>query len=321
MHRRRILALLGTTCFGGCIGSSPAGPETTTVEETTMTSDRTTPDPPELGVPNPETCPPFDSNVKRVVCSSDVGDDAPLVIDPADQFGSLPRAEFDFTLGNEMNATFETNFYGWSVWKRVEEKWYNIAPRFVNQPLMRLRPGDSHEWHLTVDNADLDRPIPHSGGTRDVTVVGLGAGTYAFGIDGWFEGQTYEDKTGVAARFELTGDQLELTPVGIDRAERDGDTVVVHDESEGNDDRGRYVVTRIESAPEDPSRMITEQVVRETPLRNALAHFESRVRQVRLEAETTTFPAFGVNGTRYVEYEGETYSVKAERLDAETADS
>jgi hypothetical protein len=64
--------------------------------------------------------------------------------------------------------------------------------------------------------------------------------------------------------------------------------------------------------------MIPEQVVRRTPLRNALAHFESGVRRVRLEAGTTTVPAFGVNEVRYVEYDGETYRIESERLETET---
>ncbi|NEU56965.1 hypothetical protein [Halorussus sp. MSC15.2] len=332
MNRRQVLALLGSAAAGGCLGGSESPPATTsrstssvgTTGQTTESEPETrteTPDQPELGVRNPEGCPPFDSDVKRVVCASAVGDDAPMTLGPAGQSGSLPRAEFSFTLTNGTDAVFTVNYHAWEIWKRVDGEWFRIAPRSWPQPAMFLRPGGAHTWHLTVDNTDLDRPIPHSGGTESVTVAGLGPGTYAFGTDGWFRGQSYENATGFAARFELTGESLELAPTGIDRTERDGDTVVLHDDPEENEDRAAYVVTRVESAPEESRRMITEQVIRRTPLRNALAHFESGVRTVRLEAGTGTSPAFGVSEARYVEYEGQTYRIETEKLEAKTTDS
>lgn len=314
MNRRQVLALLGSAGIAGCLGTSPDEPRGT--DRTTATTDRTTEtDLPEFGVSNPEGCPSFDSDVKRVVCSPDADD--PLTFESGSQSGSLPRAEFEFVLTNGTNAQFDVNFYNWSVWKRAQGDWFRVAPRGWPQPLMYLRPGDSHAWHLTVDNTDLDRPIPRAEGTTNVTVIGLGAGTYAFGTDGWFNGQSYENGTGIATRFELTGDRLPLESVGIDWTKRDGDTVV-GDDPEGNEDRAAYVVTRVEDPPEEPRRMITEQVIRRTELRNALAHFESGVRQVRLEAGTTTYPAFGVREARYVEYEGQTYKIETERLEEES---
>ncbi|MFC4450052.1 hypothetical protein [Halorussus aquaticus] len=331
MNRRQVLALLGSAAAGGCLDGSESDPATTgrntssvaTTRRTTSEPEtRTeTPDPPELGVRNPEGCPPFDSDVKRVVCASAVGDDAPMTLGPAGQSGSLPRTEFSFTLTNGTETAFTANFYSWEVWKRDDGEWFRIAPRSWPQPAMVMRPGGAHTWHLTVDNTDLDRPIPHSGGTEEVTVTGLGPGTYAFGTDGWFRGQSYENATGFAARFELTGEPLELAPTGIDRTERDGDTVVLHDDPEKNEDRAAYVVTRVENAPEESRRLLTEQVIRRTPLRNALAHFESGVRTVRLEAGTTAFPAFYIGEARYVEYEGQTYRIETERVGTETTHS
>lgn len=325
MKRRQVLALLGSAAVGGCVGRESGAPTTATTaaqrttETQTIPRDETeamtTPEPPEVGVADPEGCPSFDSDVKRVVCSPDA--DAPLAFDHAERSGSLPRAEFSFELTNETNATFETNFYGWSVWKRVDRKWFRVAPREWPQPLMYLRPGDSHAWQLTVDNSDLDRPIPRAEGTEAVTVVGLGSGTYAFGVDGWFEGQDYRNKTSVAARFELSGNPLELTPVGIERVERDGETVAVY-ASDGRGDPAAYTVTRVDDPPKAPRRMIPEQVLREAPLRNALAHFEPDVRRVRLVARTGTVPPFGVNETRYVEYEGEAFTIEVESLDSTT---
>lgn len=298
MNRRRVLALLGSAATAGCLGGE-LGSETLT--------SRTTATP-------PDECPPFGSDVKRVYCSP--GADAPLSFDASGRSGSLPRAEFDFVLTNEASERFEVNFYGWSVWKHVRGEWFRVAPRGSPIPLMYLEPGDSHSWHLTADNADLDRPISRAEGTEEMTVVGLGGGTYAFGIDGWFSDRSNEDKTGVAAHFELVGESLSLDPVGIDRAERDGDRVLAYDEPTGNEDPAVYRVTRVEDPPEEPRRMITEQVVRRTMLRNALAHFEPDIREVRLEAGTTSYPAFGVRKPRFVEYEDATYRIETERLEA-----
>lgn len=300
MNRRRALALLGSAATGGCLGGG-FGSEPTTNPAT---------------VTAPEECPPFDSDVKRVFCSTDA--DELLSFDSGGQSGSLPHAKFDFVLANEANERFEVNFYGWSVWKYVQGEWFRVAPQGSPVPLMYLEPGDSHAWHLTVDNSDLDRPIPRAEGTEEMTVVGLGAGIYTFGIDGWFSDQSHEDKTGVATHFELTGDSIPLESVGIDRTERDGDRILVYDDLTGDEDPAAYVVTRVENPAEEPRRMITEQVLRRTLLRNALAHFESGVRQVRLESGTTGYPAFGIREVRYVEYEGATYRIETKRFDETT---
>lgn len=336
MNRRQVLALLAAAGTAGCLsdfesGSSTSRSETTnrdtstdltTVPPTTAETtpeQTTTAEPPTVGVSDPAECPSFDDDVVRVVCSPDT--DAPLAFESTNRSGTLPRAEFEFTLTNETNATFQTNFYAWRVWKRVDGEWYHVAPRMWPDPLMAVRPGESHTWSVSVDNADLDRPIPRAEGTSEVTVVGLGAGEYAFGVDGWFQGQHYEDGTGVAVPFELTGDPLELTAIGIDRVERDGDAVRVYADPDEGEDPAAYVLTRVDDTPTEPRRMITEQVLRDTPLRNALAHFEPDVRRVRLETGTTTYPPFGVDEPRYVRYEGETYSIEAERLADETTET
>lgn len=316
MKRRHALSVLGSAAVGGCLSSAPTGESsaaTTTSTEGPPDSVATTDaDPSAVGTRNSEDCPPFGDDVVRVVCAP--ASDAPLTLAPVEQSGSLPTVDFTFTLANGTATTFQTNFYGWSVWKLVDGSWFRVAPRAWPQPLMSLSPGDTHTWDLTVDNADLDRRIPRSEGTAEATVVGLGAGTYAFGIDGWFETRSHEAQTGVAARFELRGDSLELTPVGIEDAdvERDGETVVVDDYPDGEEYRANYTVTRVESPEKESREMVVEQVVRETPLRNALAHFESGIRRVRLQSETTTYPPFGIDEPRYVTYDGEHFRIGTE---------
>lgn len=318
MDRRRLLALLGSAGLGGCLGADPGDPTTGTTTQNATTERQTTTgadgtatgtEPPDVGTADPQGGPPFDGDVRRYVYAP-AADDASLAIAPAEQSGSLPRAEFPFTLTNGTDATFSVNFYAWKLWKRVDGEWFHVAPRMWPQPLMTLGPGDAHTWRLTVDNADLDRPIPRSEGTEAVTVVGLGAGTYAFGTDGWFEGDGYQNAVGLSARFDLSGDPLELTPTGIDSVERDGDEVVVRDDPDDESYLATYTVARVDDPPTEPRRLIAEQIIRDTPLRNALAHFESGVRKVVYRAETTTYPPFGVREPRYVAYDGDSFRIE-----------
>lgn len=315
MKRRHVLSLLGSAAFGGCVSAPQTGTEdaVTTRKLEQMTTTGT--DLSELGVPNPNDCPSFSNaifsdNVSRVVCATSMDD--PLTIVPATQSGSLPESDFTFTLVNGTTTTYKTNYYSWSVWKREDGQWFRVAPTGWPIPQMSLSPGSTHRWNLTVNNTDLDRSIPRAEGTESATVVGLGAGTYAFGIDGWFEGQSYENQTGVVARFELQGDSLELQSFGIENVERDGETVILHDPPEREKYRANYVVTHVETPEKEPRRQITEQVIRDTPLRNALAHFQGGVRQVRLQTEAGTYPPFGIDEPRFVRYEGTTFRIETE---------
>lgn len=299
MKRRHALSVLGSAAVAGCLSGGPSGGTTTTDDGAGSDSDR---------------CPSFGERVTRVVCGS--ADDPPLAITPAEQSGTLPTTDLSFELANRTSATFRTNFYGWRVWKLVDGSWFHVAPRMWPEPLMSLSPGERHSWHLTVDNTDLDREIPRSEGTENVTVVGLGAGRYAFGTSGWFESADYEDQTGIAARFELNGDPLELTAAGLDDAtvERDGDTVVVDDYPDDEEHRANYTVTRVDS-PADGAEfreLIVEQVLRDAPLRNALAHFEPGARRVELRTETGTFPPFGIDEPRHVSYDGRNFRIETE---------
>lgn len=49
---------------------------------------------------------------------------------------------------------------------------------------MMLELGGSHTWNLTIDNTTLGEAFGRAQGTEEITIHGLGAGTYAFGIDG-----------------------------------------------------------------------------------------------------------------------------------------
>lgn len=115
-----------------------------------------------------------------------------------------------------------------------------------------------------------------------------------------------------------------LTPTAtVRRTDRSGDTItVIVDPQTDHDDRAWYefIVTQIANPPKEPRRLIPEQVIRETPLRNALTHFEAGIQRVRVI--TKTLPTFIVSQpqsvgddesdkTAYIEYDQQTYKVEA----------
>ncbi len=312
MRRRRLLALLSATAAGtagtaGCLGD--ADPGTADPSDGTDTPGATTTEPPGGATDGPpgeptdeDGFPPRDDGVDRVVWWSDVDDPSGrIVLEPAVTGNELPEASATFTLHNRSDRRFSTNFYDWGLYRREDDRWHLVAPRFVNQPLMRLPPGDSHAWDLTTSSTVPERRTPTASGTESVTVRPVGGGTYAFAIDGWFETQTatptYEHETVYAARFDLSGPDLALEPSGaVSAAERDGDVVRVEATGDENEDArpATYVLSRASDA-EAVHTMVTEQAYRQWPLRDALAHAEDDVEQVRLRAATSTHPPFGVH--------------------------
>ncbi|PSQ19407.1 hypothetical protein BRD00_01925 [Halobacteriales archaeon QS_8_69_26] len=321
--RRRFLGLLaavGTASVAGCTASG-SGDDTTPTPDPTSTRDPTTGQP-----PDGNRYPDYGDDVARVVGYEDVDPPTDAVyVEPGSEGVTLPSGEISFTMHNGTHRTFATNFYGWRI-DRWEDGWHHVAPRFVNQPLMHLRPGGSHTWRITVDNTDLrdaEKVSGNVGGTTDVTVPALGGGTYAFAADGWFEGDgsttssvpEHERQTAVAARFTVEGPALELSLSDwVTDTARDGDTVTVTpgDRPERESSRPATYVLRRDPDVEDPRTLVTEQVIREWPLRDALAALEPGVETVRVETTTGAYPAFGIHEPVAVEYEGETFGVETE---------
>ncbi len=316
MNRRRALACVGSAIFAGCLSESTPGgsepPSDTTNGTKTTTDTKTgnantatgteTPASPTLEIPSENHCPAFGDS--QVVCSVDADEGTTLQMVASKTSANLPKADLSFTLRNETGVTFTTNYYDWSVWKRVDGEWFHIAPQVVPEPAMMLKSGNSHAWNLTVDNTDLDAAVVGAEGTEDVALAGLGGGTYAFGIGGWFQGQSYENGTAVAARFELSGDPLGLMPTpDLEVVERNGDEKHVR---VGDKRRRTMVATRVETPATDAKRMLPEQVVR-SPLRNLLASFEPGVRRVTLDIDRT---AIYVSDPQVIEYEGQTYRIE-----------
>lgn len=298
MFRRPFLAAAVTTGTGllaGCTGS-PGGD----TGKTTTSGD-------------PQGCPTYREDVESVVCTPDMTDSGDrMTMRPASATGSLPEATVEFTLENTRSGAFRTNFYAWRLHKWVDGEWYYIAPSFWPEPMMELAPGETHSWQLIADNTDLARSIPRAQGTSAITVPGLGGGTYAFGVAGWFEAEDHTEGTAFVTRFDLEGGAIQLSPTpDVEERERDGDKVLVSWPQESGD-QITYRVTKLKSVPPDAERVIAEQVIREDALRNALSLFERWAMIVELRTTTAALPQGQSAGERTISYRGTGYRIEVE---------
>ena len=292
--------------------STPSEPGTTDGGPTDTVTDRPTP-------PHDAPFPPERDDVDDVVWYREVSDpESALVLEHSAGSVALPEAEISFTLTNGTDRTFATNFYDWALYRWEAGRWFRIAPFAVPEPLMSLEPGESHTWTLTLDDTEPGDGRVRSQGTERITVRPVGGGSYAFGVGGWWQNQSatpvYKHQTVCAARFRLDGPDLELVASdAVTDTRRDGDTVVVSAENpDDGGDPATYVLTRDEDAA-DPEQLITEQVYRQWPLRDALAHADAAVREVRVETTTSTVPPFGVQDDEPpIRYDGRTYRITAE---------
>jgi hypothetical protein len=163
-------------------------------------------------------------------------------------------------------------------------------------------------------------------GTGDVHLQGVGHGTYAFGIDGWFDGGSHERQTLFATRFSLSGGPLELTSTDdVADVRVEGGTVRArwtrYEEYEGAA-RVRFDLSRVPDAT-DPPRVIAEQAVLSEfaggpsyPFRDALALARKYdADRVELTGETNIIPPTGYDGPTPFAFRGDAYRVHVERAD------
>lgn len=331
VRRRHLLGLVGTGVLAGCLdeygsGNGSSDPSGNGGDPPSSTGAWDGDLPP---------CPDYGDDVDRVVCYDGV--------DPADETAFLEpstrsitmESSLECTLHNESDERLATNFYNWRVDKRVDGEWFRVAPLGYNQPLMYVEPGERHTWTVTPDNegiADGER-AGGSGGTEDVALEGVGPGAYAFRARGWFENGRSEERLAFATTFELEGEPLELTPTDAveDVTLDDGRDVLVANSTRGDPDDedhrlGAYELTVVDEPDgnggesgddeEGPRSTITEQVIRNEHLRDAiaLAH-EHDVSTVRLEEYDGTYPIFGYRSDGVYEYQGTYYRVRTRELE------
>lgn len=335
MRRRDVLGSLAVMVAAGCTGSkstpatttrsdTTATTATTAASSTTTTSAEATPSELRtLGVPVEQSgCPVRGDQVERVVCYPEQTG-APLALTPAADTLALPTAETTFTLANDTDYEFRTNFHDWKLHKRVDDEWYFVTPRLIPAPLHVLPGGETHEWTVTIDNTR--KPSTGPADDEAITIASLGGGEYAFSVTGYFRFDDHEHRIGLGARFALDGPQIELTKPADTTGTRDGNTVVVTRDDADGDPTDALVVERLESGGVPPNQPIhdhiAEQLVRPMPvadrplLGNALAFFEEGVDVVRIESTTELDPRFDRDEHYYFSYRGTVYEAKVESIE------
>lgn len=305
MHRRALLVALGSSVLAGCTTRQPADDSTPS-----KTASPTPTDVPGVGLDAaPGDCPAYHGTV---VCTPAAPDDAPVVLTPSTTSPSLPGA-VTFELANGTSRPFVSNFYGWTLHKRVDGEWFRIAPVMWKQPIHRLPAGDTHRWEATLRGLP-DHPVPLADGDERVTLEGLGGGHYAFSIDGHFDGR--EGRYTFAAPFDVAGPPVELRPT--DRVRDvvvDGETVTARLDTRG-DREAVYTLRRVEDDP-DARRIVTERLVRSdhaySPRRDAVAlALEHDATRVELRGPNGSSPPFGVDdGGERFRHGGVTWAVRA----------
>lgn len=323
--RRQVLSAFYASS-GALLAGCTVGPEesndTNGTDTTTVGDGETTPPGSNQSIPDfpgdtaSNACPPFDG-AEQVVCYEAIDPEKmPIVLVPETQ-SVQPNQSTGFTLRNRSGQRFNTNFYHWQLYKRVDGEWHYIVPQSWPEPLTPLEAGEEHTWTVTVatgrvNDGDL---IEHIEGTESLTVAGLGGGHYAFGTDGWFAASSHEERLALATGFELNADPLQLTPTEtIAETEWDGETLVARStrgESDGEADQpDAFVLERTDGSETDAKRVIVEQVVRNDQLRDAIALSQKYdADRVRLEEFSRSVPPFRIQDARTYEFRGNRYQV------------
>ncbi|NGM68104.1 hypothetical protein G6M89_03595 [Natronolimnobius sp. AArcel1] len=326
LGRRHILGLVGVGVLAGCLdasGSNPDSNESATASDDEPAYPRSIDD----DVDHP-ACLTYE-NADRTLCYGiDDLTDEPVILEPSERTVE-EDGEIKFTLRNDGDERFATNFYGWRIDKHVDGEWHHVTPHMVNQPLMYVEPGDSHTWTVTIasDETDEEERLSLESGTESITLTSVGSGIYAFRARGWDEDARSEEILATAVTFELEGDSLELTPstsiasVEWDEDEDGADILVAHSDR-GEDDEyhrlGAYELEVVDDVSEEAQQLITEQVVRNDQLRDAIAlASEHDVERVRLEEHTGTSPLFGSDSEGSYEYQGTYYTVRTRELEGD----
>jgi len=261
-------------------------------------------------------CPRYVST-DRVICWDAVGaKDVPGVLEPSGRTLS-PGGAIEFTLHNRSDAGLETNLYNWHLHKRVDDRWFQVAPLSWPQPLTTLDPDGSHTWTVSL-TADVDpgQPVPRLRTPREIPLVAVGGGDYAFRARGRFTDDEFQTAIGFAATFGVDAPQLELTPTNVvGEPEIDGDTLRVDSTRPGPSAETQprlYTLERLDPPVVEAERMIAEEIVRRVPLRDIVALAERHeVDRVELTEVNGALPSLVGSVPRPIEYRGSYYEVSS----------
>lgn len=264
----------------------------------------------------------------RIVCGS-AAEDPPLRMVAERDHLDLP-GRLGFTVVNGTDRPFSTNFYAWVLWKRVDGRWYHVAPASHLSPSHGVDSGSIHHYCVEMGNdsvAGRRLPFDHEP-TKDpgdrrwgLTVPALGGGEYAFGLFGQAGPETdRHHKIGLVARISLDGDPVEVTRTGlVENVTQDGETVTgewaYERDAEGGEPHD-FELRRIDDGRET-IRVLPEELLRKhsrTPLRDMVAlsrEFDADVVRIR----TWNFAAISRAPPHApFEYDGQAYEASVQAV-------
>lgn len=141
-----------------------------------------------LGVVAADAAGPWGEGVDRVVVTHGADPDIGMAISSASSPVDGRRQTVRYDLKNATRRSFETNPFSWTVW-REDEGWTRLYPEILPMPSLRLEPGSSLYWWLTLDHAGTESgeyEAPEKASKEGVTIRGVRPGQHAVSIAGSF---------------------------------------------------------------------------------------------------------------------------------------
>lgn len=322
--RRDLLAGLGAAggaLAAGCLGD--AGTDEDGQPDGREPGDTTRPARPVESGEFAAGCPDYVST-ERVICWDAIeSGSVPGFLEPSGRTLSVD-SDIAFTLHNKRDAPLQSNFYDWQVHKRVDDDWFHVAPLSWPEPLMTVDPGETHTWTVGMEDGVVaaGQLVDRLTETSDIVLTGVGGGRYAFRARGRFADDQSETPIAFAATFDVEADPLPLTTTDVlQNVAVDGD-VVRAESTRGEPDGGYegglvYDLERLDPPVVDAQSLITEQIVRRLPLRDAVAlAVEHDADRVQIEEVNGAIPMFASNLAREIEYQGAYFSVVTRQPEA-----
>mgnify|MGYP006282920639 CR=1 FL=1 len=221
-----------------------------------------------------EDCPSFrDTDETR--CYHEVGTVPDVYLVPENEAGNPAEEEMTFILHNDSDsAVWSTPLsVSWDLYKFIDDEWRRLTP-FRTVPLINepLESDEFHTWNLEMSNEVemSDRLSPEDSG-----MAYTGMGRYGFSVSVSTEDGGGGEDTELVGLFHITGEPLELEPVGVEEHEREDDTVRVRMEGdEETNGRMVYSARQVEGTVEEEIEpMLTEIAAQLHPVRNTLYFF------------------------------------------------
>lgn len=195
---RRLTGVGAAAGVAGCLGRGYGG---------------TTPANVPTGQTGPPACPTFSSGVDVAVCADEANSTTAVSLEPESRTFAVVandgRVEtLALTLHNRSRRAFATAPGAWTVVRRTGADWTEAATGDGTDESVRIEPGGSHVWSLSL----TPHPTPLTERTTFVT-TDLDEGTYLFAVVGRFEVDDRKLRVECHARFELE-EQATTEPSG-----------------------------------------------------------------------------------------------------------